>query len=56
MLKQKSAKDIKVQLIYRPSSEAIFRMSKALEMLINEEDIKNYLHELSKKNESSRAK
>jgi|AntAceMinimDraft_16_1070373.scaffolds.fasta_scaffold57599_3 hypothetical protein len=56
MLKEKSVKDIKVQLIYKPSLKANFRISKALEMLINEEDIRNYFQKLSKKNEISKPK
>ncbi len=56
MLKQKSVKDIKVELIYEPSSEALFRISKALEMLINEKDIRDYFKNLSKKNKTLKPK
>ena len=33
---------MKVQLVYKPSPEAGFRLFKALSMLVNEKDIRDY--------------
>ena len=40
MAKQKNNK-IEIQLVYRPSPEAGFRLFKALSMLVDEKDIRN---------------
>ena len=48
MAKQKS-NNIKVQLLYKYSPEANFRLFKALAMLIDEQDIFNYFQKSLKK-------
>lgn len=40
---KKTDKDIETSLVYKPSPEANFRLSQALNMLVSEEDIRNYL-------------
>ena len=45
--------DVKVQLVYKSSPEANFRLSKALNMLISEEDIRNYFKKSFKKSRAS---
>jgi len=42
MAKQKSCDNIKVELLYKYSPEANFRLSKALLMLIDKQGILNY--------------
>lgn len=51
MAKQKS-NNIKVQLLYKSSPEANFRLRKALSMLVNEQDIFNYFQKSSIKGKS----
>lgn len=42
MPNKKSKKDFKVKVVYKPFSDAEERLAKALDMLINEEDLYNY--------------
>lgn len=44
---KKKKDNIKVKLIYKPSEEARFRLSKALSMLFTEKDIIDYIQRFS---------
>ena len=48
MRKRKSNNIIKIQLVYKPSPEAAFRVFKALSMLIDEKDIHDYSQRIPK--------
>ena len=52
--KHLTKKNIKIQIVYKPSPEAKFRLSKALEMLVSEKDIRNYFQAKVKKRKISR--
>jgi len=49
---KKKNDNIKVQLLYKSSPEANFRLFKALAMLVNDQDIFNYFQKSSRKAES----
>lgn len=55
MAKQKND-NIKVQLLYKSCPETNFRLSKALSMLVNEQDIFNYFQKSSIKDKTTEYK
>jgi len=48
---KKNNKEIQVSLAYTPSSEAGFRLTKGLLLLLNERDILNHFQKSIKKND-----
>lgn len=49
---KRESDNIKIQLLYKYCPEANFRLSKALSMLVNEQDIFNYFQKSSRKDKT----